>query len=74
VLAQRFGKDALIEQAKLLDAEFDIGVLAYMIGTLRRYDDHEIPLRHGLLPFARVFFRLGSRTQIPPASVRHFAH
>ncbi|TAK68541.1 MAG: hypothetical protein EPO13_10550 [Actinomycetota bacterium] len=56
VLAQRFGKDTLIEQAQALDAGFDLAVLAQMIGTLGRFDDHEIPLGHDELPLARGFF------------------
>jgi hypothetical protein len=56
VLAQRFGKDVLIEQAQALDAGFDLTVLAQMIGTLSRFDDNEIPLDLGDVPRARVFF------------------
>lgn len=56
VLAQRFGKDALIEQAQSIDAGFDLGVLAQMIRTIRRFDDQEIPLAAEQLPFARLFF------------------
>ncbi len=56
VLAQRFGKNALIEQAQALDAGFDLDVLAQMIGTLNRFDDHEIPLSREKLPIARAFF------------------
>lgn len=56
VLARHFGKDALIAQARALDAGFDLNVLAQMIGTLSRFDDHEIPLGHEELPRAREFF------------------
>jgi hypothetical protein len=56
VLAQRFDKDTLIEQAQALDAGFDLDVLAQMIGTLSRFDDHEIPLGLDDLPLAREFF------------------
>ena len=56
VLAQRFGKGALIEQAQALDAGFDLDVLAQMMGTLSRFDDHEIPLSREELPLLRVFF------------------
>lgn len=56
VLAQRFGKDALLEQAHMLDAGFDPSVLAQMIGTLGRFDDDEIPLPAADIPFAQAFF------------------
>ncbi|WP_310963894.1 nucleotidyl transferase AbiEii/AbiGii toxin family protein [Nocardioides terrisoli] len=56
VLAQRFGTAALIEQAQELDAGFDPGVLAQMIGTIGRFEDHEIPLAPEELPPARSFF------------------
>jgi hypothetical protein len=55
-LAQRFGKDALIEQAQTLDAGFDVGVLAEMIAALSRFDDQEIPLAPEELVLARAFF------------------
>lgn len=56
VLARRFGKDTLIEQAQALDAGFDLDVLAQMIRTLSRFDDHEIPLGLDDVPLAREFF------------------
>lgn len=56
VLVQRFGKDALIEQAQALDPGFDLSVLAQMIRTLRRFDDQEIPLAADDLPVVREFF------------------
>lgn len=56
MLVQRFGKDALIEQAQALDAGFDLAVLSQMIGTLSRFDDHEIPLDREELPLVRAFF------------------
>lgn len=56
VLAQRFGKAALIEQAQALDAGFDLDVLAQMMGTLSRFDDHEIPLEVDTVPLLREFF------------------
>ncbi|WP_397219004.1 nucleotidyl transferase AbiEii/AbiGii toxin family protein [Nocardioides terrisoli] len=56
VLAQRFGTAALIEQTQELDAGFDPGVLAQMIGTIGRFEDHEIPLVPEELPPARSFF------------------
>jgi hypothetical protein len=56
VLTQRFGKAALIEQAQELDAGFDLSVLAQMIRTIERFDDHEIPLAADDLPVVRTFF------------------
>lgn len=56
VLAQRFGKDALLEQAQSLDAGFDPHVLAQMMGTLGRFTDDEIPLTASDVPLAKAFF------------------
>ncbi|WP_244927925.1 nucleotidyl transferase AbiEii/AbiGii toxin family protein [Nocardioides sp. W7] len=56
VLADRFGTQALIEEAQTLDAGFDLEVLAQMIGTLDRFDDDEIPLDQHRRPLARTFF------------------
>lgn len=56
VLAQHFGKEALIEQAQTLDAGFDLSVLAQMIRTIKRFDDQEIPLAADDLSIARTFF------------------
>ena len=56
VLADRFGAHALIEEAQVLDAGFDLDVLAQMIDTLGRFDDDEIPLAAHLRPLARTFF------------------
>jgi hypothetical protein len=55
VLAQHFGKDALLEQARSLDAGFDLHVLAQMMGTLGRFADDEIPLATGDVPLAKAF-------------------
>jgi len=44
VLTDRFGKDALIEQATAMDPGFDLGVLAQMLATLSRFADDELPL------------------------------
>lgn len=57
VLAQRFGQDALLEQAKALDAGFDLQVLAQMMGTIGRFADDEIPLADSDLPLAKTFFK-----------------
>jgi hypothetical protein len=56
VLAQHFGKQALIEQAETLDAGFDHSVLAQMMRTVKRFDDPEIPLTADDLRLARAFF------------------
>lgn len=56
VLAQRFGKDALTEQAWDLEAGFDLVVLAQMMRTIDRFVDDEIPLAPESLPTARAFF------------------
>jgi hypothetical protein len=50
VLAQRFSKPDLIEQARRLDTGFDLGVLAQMIDTINRFDDNEFPLSPWTLP------------------------
>lgn len=56
VLAQRFGKGVLIEQAQALDAGFDHEVLAQMMGALSRFRDDEIPLGVDQIPLVREFF------------------
>jgi Nucleotidyl transferase AbiEii toxin, Type IV TA system len=57
VLTQRFGKNALLEQAKALDAGFDLQVLAQMMCTIGRFTDDEIPLAASDLPLAKTFFK-----------------
>lgn len=56
VLAQRFGKDALVAQARLLDRGFEPGVLAQMMRTLSRFDDSEVPLGQQDILAARAYF------------------
>jgi hypothetical protein len=56
VLAQRFDKNALLQQAQSLDAGFDPHVLAQMMGTLGRFTDDEIPLAASAVLLAKVFF------------------
>ena len=56
VLALRFGKDALLQQARSFDAGFDTQVLAQMMGTLGRFADDEIPLSPDDLALAKDFF------------------
>lgn len=55
-LAQRFGKEALLNQAQVLDPGFDQQVLAQMISTLERFADDEIPLPMSDMPHAKEFF------------------
>lgn len=55
-LAERFGKEALLQQAADLDAGFDPQVLAQMMATHARFDDDELPLAPGDVPVARAFF------------------
>lgn len=57
VLAERFGKEALLEQSQALDGGFDSTVLSQMMSTMGRFDDDEIPLAAGDAPLAREFFR-----------------
>lgn len=56
VLAQHFGKEALMGQAQTLDAGFDLSGLAQMIRTIKRFDYQEIPLAAHDLSIARTFF------------------
>jgi nucleotidyltransferase AbiEii toxin of type IV toxin-antitoxin system len=56
VLAERFGTQALIEEAEVLDAGFDLDVLAQMIGTIGRFDEDELPLLEEQRALARTFF------------------
>lgn len=56
VLAQRFGRKALVAQAQALDAGFDSAVLAQMIRTIGRFGKEEIPLPKEELPKALEFF------------------
>jgi hypothetical protein len=57
LLAQRFGKEALLKRAESLDAGFDRTVLAQMLGTLGRFEDDEIPLGDDELRASQTFFR-----------------
>lgn len=56
VLAKRFGTEALLEQARALDAGFDPAVLAQMLRTVTRFDHDEIPLPADVLSAALEFF------------------
>lgn len=57
VLAQRFGKPLLLEQAARADRGFDRRVLAEMIRTLDRFEDDEIPVDAHDARRVREFFR-----------------
>lgn len=56
VLADRFGTQALIDEAQTLDAGFDLDVLAQMLGTIGRFDEDEIPLAEEQRALAGMFF------------------
>lgn len=56
VLAQRFGREALLSQATQMDAGFDRQLLAQMMGTIGRFDDDEIPLVRESVVRLREFF------------------
>ncbi|KYH44162.1 nucleotidyl transferase AbiEii/AbiGii toxin family protein [Branchiibius sp. NY16-3462-2] len=57
VLADQFGKAALIEEAQRQDPGFDLVVLAQMVGTLGRFDDDEVPLHPQRAAAAIRFFK-----------------
>lgn len=56
VLADRFGKEALLAEAAEGDMGFDREVLADMMGTFHRFADDEIPLPAEAIDDARRFF------------------
>jgi Nucleotidyl transferase AbiEii toxin, Type IV TA system len=56
LLAQRFGKPELLAQARAVDAGVEEGVLADMIGSLRRFTDEEIPIDVDTVRDLRDFF------------------
>lgn len=58
LLAERFGKEALVAQAVMVDGGFDLKVLAQMMRSLSRLDDDEIPLPPAECAPARAFFAL----------------
>jgi hypothetical protein len=55
-LAQRYPKDLLLRRATEVDADFDPGVLASMLGSLNRFPDEEIPVEAGRAHEVRSFF------------------
>lgn len=56
LLAKRFGRDALLGQAKSIDPGFDTAVLAQMMRTHVRFDDSEVPLAASDIAAARDYF------------------
>lgn len=56
VLAQRFGREALIFEAASADPGFNITVLAQMMTTLNRFSDRELPVTDGDASMVRTFF------------------
>ena len=56
VLAERFGQEALLNEASAADPGFDEQVLAQMMRTLDRFSDDEIPASAEVVPEIRPFF------------------
>jgi Nucleotidyl transferase AbiEii toxin, Type IV TA system len=61
VLAQRYRVDLMLERAAQIDAGFDLAVLAAMLGSLARFDDHDIPVPDDAVAGLREFFRQWQR-------------
>lgn len=57
VLAQRFGRTALLARAVEVDPGFSHGILAEMLRTLDRFVDDEIPIAADDVANLRVFFQ-----------------
>ena len=57
VLAQRFGKEVLMQRAGEVDLGFDRGVLSTMMLTIERFSDDELPLPAEVAAELRRFFR-----------------
>ena len=56
VLAQRFGKEVLMQRAGEADFGFDRGVLSTMMLTIARFNDDELPLPPEMAGEVRQFF------------------
>jgi len=56
VLAERFGQDALFNEASAADPGFNKQLLAQMMRTLDRFSNDEIPALAGFVPEIRLFF------------------
>lgn len=61
VLAERFGKRALLDQAASIDAGFEERVLAEMFETLDRFVDAEVPADTDSVAAMREFFATWAR-------------
>ena len=57
VLAQRFGKEVLMQRAGEVDLGFDRDVLSAMMLTIERFNDDELPLPAEMAVEVRQFFR-----------------
>lgn len=57
VLAQRYGRDLLLDRAAAVDLGFDRGQLAGMMAMLDRYTDEDLPVPAGQVPALRGYFR-----------------
>ena len=57
VLAQRFGKEVLMQRAGEVDLGFDREVLSTMMLTLERFNDDELPMPAEMADEVRQFFR-----------------
>jgi hypothetical protein len=55
-LAERFGQDALLNEASAADPGFNKQVLAQMMRTLDRFSNDEIPASAEVVPEIRLFF------------------
>jgi hypothetical protein len=56
VLVERFGQEALLNEASAADPRFNKQVLAQMMRTLDRFSDEEIPASVEVVPEIRLFF------------------
>ncbi len=66
-LAQRFGKDRLLELAKQKDPGFEEGVFAQMLETIRRLDREEFAVDEAVLADLQAFFALWRDELVCPA-------
>jgi hypothetical protein len=57
MLAQRFGRETLLERAREVDLGFDNGVLATMLRSLDRFSDDELPVKAADVEAIRSYFR-----------------
>jgi hypothetical protein len=55
-LAGRYGRDRLVAEASSIDAGFDIGYAAFMLRSLGRFEDQEVPVAPGEVAALREFF------------------